>query len=157
GHPRCVRPRRAEHRHSRVPPRRPPPRLTRGSPGSSEVRELAARCRSWCAGTFGCRRGAVPCRVRCRAFHASGTTPIRRAPKSSYVSDTSTTATEAQPQDDAVATMGDTEYVPRQIVDDDLGGLSLDEAYEQSMVTVEDGQIVSGTVVKVDRDEVLLD
>ena len=73
------------------------------------------------------------------------------------MSDTSTTATEAQPQDDAVATMGDTEYVPRQIVDDDLGGLSLDEAYEQSMVTVEDGQIVSGTVVKVDRDEVLLD
>src|SRR5690606_23433704 len=96
-------------------------------------------------------------RVRCRAFHASGTTPIRRAPKSSYVSDTSTTATEAQPQDDAVATMGDTEYVPRQIVDADLGGLNLDEAYEQSMVTVEDGQIVSGTVVKVDRDEVLLD
>ena len=48
-------------------------------------------------------------------------------------------------------------YVPRQIVEDDLGGQSLDEAYTASMVQVEDGQIVEGTVVKVDRDEVLLD
>jgi small subunit ribosomal protein S1 len=48
-------------------------------------------------------------------------------------------------------------YVPRQVTADDLGGLSLDEAYTASMVQVEDGQIVEGTVVKVDRDEVLLD
>ena len=48
-------------------------------------------------------------------------------------------------------------YVPRQVVEDDLAGLSLDEAYTASMVQVEDGQIVEGTVVKVDRDEVLLD
>jgi small subunit ribosomal protein S1 len=48
-------------------------------------------------------------------------------------------------------------YVPRQVVEDDLGGMSLDDAYSQSMVEVEDGQIVEGTVVKVDRDEVLLD
>jgi small subunit ribosomal protein S1 len=48
-------------------------------------------------------------------------------------------------------------YVPRTIIDDDLGGLSLDEAYTSSMVEVEDGQLVEGTVVKVDRDEVLLD
>ncbi len=48
-------------------------------------------------------------------------------------------------------------YVPRQVTEDDLGGLSLDEAYTASMVEVEDGQIVEGTVVKVDRDEVLLD
>jgi small subunit ribosomal protein S1 len=73
------------------------------------------------------------------------------------VSDTTTTADEAQPQDAAVATMGDDEYVPRQITFDDLGGQSLDDAYAASMVAVEDGQIVSGTVVKVDRDEVLLD
>lgn len=73
------------------------------------------------------------------------------------MSDTTTTADEAQPQDAAVATMGDDEYVPRQITFDDLGGQSLDDAYAASMVAVEDGQIVSGTVVKVDRDEVLLD
>ncbi|MCY4036581.1 MAG: S1 RNA-binding domain-containing protein, partial [bacterium] len=33
----------------------------------------------------------------------------------------------------------------------------LDDAYTATMVQVEDGQIVSGKVVKVDRDEVLLD
>ncbi len=43
------------------------------------------------------------------------------------------------------------------MVEDDLGGMSLEEAYAASMVEVEDGQIVEGTVVKVDRDEVLLD
>ncbi len=35
--------------------------------------------------------------------------------------------------------------------------MSIDDAYTASMVEVEDGQIVEGTVVKVDRDEVLLD
>ncbi len=48
-------------------------------------------------------------------------------------------------------------YIPRKIIDDDLGGISIDEAYDNSMVSVEDGQLVEGTVVKVDQDEVLLD
>jgi small subunit ribosomal protein S1 len=48
-------------------------------------------------------------------------------------------------------------YVPRTVVENDLGSMSLDDAYTQTMVDVEDGQIVEGTVVKVDRDEVLLD
>jgi len=48
-------------------------------------------------------------------------------------------------------------YIPRPVVEDDLGGMSLEDAYTASMVDVEDGQIVEGTVVKVDRDEVLLD
>jgi small subunit ribosomal protein S1 len=74
------------------------------------------------------------------------------------VSDTTITADEAQPQEDAVAPMGEpAAYVPRQITFDDLDGQSLDDAYAASMVAVEDGQIVTGTVVKVDRDEVLLD
>ena len=47
-------------------------------------------------------------------------------------------------------------YTPRQIVADDLGG-SFEDAIDGTMVTVEDGQLVEGTVVKVDRDEVLLD
>ena len=47
-------------------------------------------------------------------------------------------------------------YVPRQIVANDLEG-SIDDAYTASMVVVDDGQLVSGTVVRVDRDEVLLD
>jgi small subunit ribosomal protein S1 len=47
-------------------------------------------------------------------------------------------------------------YTPRQIVADDLGG-SFEDAIDGTLVSVEDGQIVEGTVVKVDRDEVLLD
>ena len=49
------------------------------------------------------------------------------------------------------------DYTPRQIIEDDLGGMSLEEAMAATMVAVEDGQLVTGTVVKVDRDEVLLD
>jgi small subunit ribosomal protein S1 len=51
----------------------------------------------------------------------------------------------------------DGSYTPRQVTADDLGGMSIDDAYSATMVEVEDGQIVEGTVVKVDRDEVLLD
>jgi small subunit ribosomal protein S1 len=60
------------------------------------------------------------------------------------------------PEEPAAQGGGD-DYTPRQVVEDDLGGMSLEEAYAASMVEVEDGQIVEGTVVKVDRDEVLLD
>ena len=49
------------------------------------------------------------------------------------------------------------EYTPRQVTANDLGDMSMDEAYSASMVDVEDGQIVEGVVVKIDRDEVLLD
>lgn len=48
-------------------------------------------------------------------------------------------------------------YHPRQVVLDDLDGQSLAEAIEGTIVEFDDGDIVSGTVVKVDRDEVLLD
>jgi small subunit ribosomal protein S1 len=48
------------------------------------------------------------------------------------------------------------EYVPRQITANDLEG-SFEDAIAGTMVSVEDGQIVEGTVVKVDKDEVLLD
>ncbi len=47
-------------------------------------------------------------------------------------------------------------YVPRQIIDDDMGD-ALFAAYANSMVSIEDGQLVTGSVVRVDRDEVLLD
>jgi small subunit ribosomal protein S1 len=51
---------------------------------------------------------------------------------------------------------GEGEYVPRQITLNDVTG-SLDDAYTSSMISIEDGQMVSGTVVRVDKDEVLLD
>jgi small subunit ribosomal protein S1 len=49
------------------------------------------------------------------------------------------------------------EYTPRQIVVDDLGSTSLEDAIAGTIVEFEDGDIVNGTVVKVDKDEVLLD
>ncbi|MEZ5372994.1 MAG: S1 RNA-binding domain-containing protein [Microthrixaceae bacterium] len=42
------------------------------------------------------------------------------------------------------------------IVLDDVGD-ELDDLYNSSMVDVEDGQMVTGSVVRIDRDEVLLD
>jgi len=48
-------------------------------------------------------------------------------------------------------------YVPRQVVEDDLGGMSFEDAIAATIVEFDDGDIVKGTVVKVDKDEVLLD
>ncbi|MFZ1491205.1 MAG: 30S ribosomal protein S1 [Ilumatobacteraceae bacterium] len=47
-------------------------------------------------------------------------------------------------------------YTPRQITENDLG-VSFADAIDGTLVDVDDGQIVNGTVVKVDKDEVLLD
>jgi small subunit ribosomal protein S1 len=44
-----------------------------------------------------------------------------------------------------------------QITENDLGGMSLEEAIDQTMVNFDDGDIVRGKVVKIDNDEVLLD
>ena len=52
---------------------------------------------------------------------------------------------------------GADDYVPRQITDNDVADSTLEELYISTMVGVEDGQLVTGTVVKVDHDEVLLD
>src|SRR5258705_6300864 len=49
------------------------------------------------------------------------------------------------------------EYTPRQVTSDDLDGMSFDEAINGTIVEFEDGDIVTGIVVKVDKDEVLLD
>src|SRR5215211_6713404 len=56
-----------------------------------------------------------------------------------------------------MTTAAEEEYTPRQVIDDDLGGMSFDEAINQTIVEFDDGDIVNGTVVKVDKDEVLLD
>jgi small subunit ribosomal protein S1 len=84
------------------------------------------------------------------------------------VSDVQTTAPDPEPEAGdagqggeppaASGDSGDAEggYTPRQIVDDDLG-VSFADAIDATLVSVEDGAIVTGTVVRVDRDEVLLD
>src|SRR5581483_7679707 len=48
-------------------------------------------------------------------------------------------------------------YIPRSIVENDLGGMSLEDAISGTIVEFEEGDMVKGTVVKVDKDEVLLD
>src|SRR5919201_1442570 len=48
-------------------------------------------------------------------------------------------------------------YTPREVVADDLGGVSLEDAIAGTIVEFDDGDIVQGSVVKVDADEVLLD
>jgi len=52
---------------------------------------------------------------------------------------------------------GDEEYTFRQVVDDDLGGISFEDAIAGTIIEFDDGDIVKGTIVKVDKDEVLLD
>ena len=49
------------------------------------------------------------------------------------------------------------EYVPRTVTVDDLVDISFEDAVTQTIVEFDDGDIVAGTVVRVDRDEVLLD
>src|SRR5438477_633195 len=44
------------------------------------------------------------------------------------------------------------EYTPRQVVVDDLGGMSLEDAIAGTIVEFDDGDIVQGTVVKVDKN-----
>src|SRR5881275_914127 len=61
-----------------------------------------------------------------------------------------TTAVEVESAEDG-------EYVPKQVVADDLDGLSLEDAIAGTIVNFDDGDILKGTVVKVDKDEVLLD
>jgi len=48
-------------------------------------------------------------------------------------------------------------YTPRQVVSDDLDGTSFEDAIDSTIIDFEEGDIVTGTVVKVDKDEVLLD
>jgi small subunit ribosomal protein S1 len=65
---------------------------------------------------------------------------------------------EAAPAESGMGTFTDDgSYIPRQIVGDEIADSDLDAAYDATMVSVEEGQMVIGKVVKVDNDEVLLD
>jgi len=79
------------------------------------------------------------------------------------VSDQTLTPPAIEPEEAAAADSGmgsfadDGSYIPRQIVGEDIADADLDAAYDATMVSVEEGQMVTGKVVKVDNDEVLLD
>ncbi len=49
------------------------------------------------------------------------------------------------------------DYIPRTVTEDDISADSLEEAISESIVDFDGGDIITGTVVRVDRDEVLLD
>ncbi len=76
---------------------------------------------------------------------------------SDQTSDTSSTTTLEPGSFGGSLDAGTGEYTPRQVVSDDLGEMSFDDAIAGTIVAFEDGDIVTGTVVKVDKDEVLLD
>ncbi len=76
---------------------------------------------------------------------------------SDQTSDTSATTTLEPGPFGGGLDAGTGEYTPRQVVSDDLGEMSFDDAIAGTIVAFEDGDIVTGTVVKVDKDEVLLD
>src|SRR6202034_2997577 len=48
-------------------------------------------------------------------------------------------------------------YHPRPIVDDALADADLEQAMGDTIIEFDDGDVIEGTVVKIDRDEVLLD
>lgn len=85
-----------------------------------------------------------PCRIgSCPDFHRPESDP--------FLSDTTTAPSSS------FGTFDDEgNYTPRQVTAHDLG-MSFADAIAGTLVDVEDGQMVTGTVVKVDRDEVLLD
>jgi small subunit ribosomal protein S1 len=62
-----------------------------------------------------------------------------------------------QPGGAAVATATGLESEGSPVVLDDLGGQSFSDAVDATIVEFDDGDIVSGKVVKIDSDEVLLD
>ena len=51
----------------------------------------------------------------------------------------------------------DGNYLPRVITEDDMVGTDLATLVGDSVLEFEDGDLVTGTVVKIDHDEVLLD
>ncbi len=51
----------------------------------------------------------------------------------------------------------DGHYQPRLIIEDDLSKDDLESAVTDTILQFEDGDVVEGTIVKIDRDEVLLD
>ena len=70
------------------------------------------------------------------------------------MSDTTTNPTADEPKFGTFDDEGN--YTPREVVSDDLD-VSFEDAIADTLVAVEDGQMVNGTIVKIDKDEVLLD
>lgn len=66
-------------------------------------------------------------------------------------------AIDPEPTDGGVAVADDADIELRQIIEHDIPDDQIAAAIEASLVPVEEGKIVDGTVVRIDKDEVLLD
>jgi small subunit ribosomal protein S1 len=77
------------------------------------------------------------------------------------MSDPQAPASPSTPEEAAPTTTGapaaEEEYQFKQVVHDDLGDMSFADAIDQTIVEFDENDIVKGKVVKVDKDEVLLD
>jgi small subunit ribosomal protein S1 len=78
-------------------------------------------------------------------------TPVETPAAAGAASDVAAATTDGSPSET------EPEIVETQIVVDDLDGMSLEDAIDQTIVAFDDGDIVNGKVVKIDSDEVLLD
>jgi len=85
---------------------------------------------------------------------ATGATDNASVPETSQ-SESAAPAAQPTPAEGAVATAAPPDGGP--VVLDDLGAQSFSDAVDATIVEFDDGDIVSGKVVKIDSDEVLLD
>jgi small subunit ribosomal protein S1 len=84
--------------------------------------------------------------------------PDATAPPTAAVAETTAAEPEAGTDDTAAEAAEDAEpEMEQNIVVDDLGGMSLADAIDATIVAFDDGDLVHGKVVKIDSDEVLLD
>ncbi len=128
------------------------PAAMAGTSPPSTLRSISPSAES--AGSLSVRSPGVPSACPVPTVHPNES-PL---PVSDDLTPSATAVADPPAPDDSPFGTFDDEgnYVPRQIIENDLGA-GLDEAYSATMVEVEDGQLVEGTVVKVDHDEVLLD
>ena len=85
---------------------------------------------------------------------ATGATDNASVPETSQ-SESAAPTSQPSGADSAVATAAPPDGGP--VVLDDLGAQSFSDAVDATIVEFDDGDIVSGKVVKIDSDEVLLD
>ncbi len=96
---------------------------------------------------------------------ATGAVATETAPESTPTTTATESAAPETPAENGTASSGADEAMEdlaedggtNDVVFDDLGGMSLSDAIDATLVEFDEGGLVTGTVVKIDSDEVLLD
>ncbi len=111
-----------------------------------------------CIESGGVRRGA---HRRTQTIYPSHThTCVHHVPlkvEANLMSESTSTSVQDPTAENVVVSPGSFDQEELEIVKNDLVGVSLEDAIAKSFVDFDDGDLVKGTVVKVDKDEVLLD